>query len=176
MEKIVLLSDLWGKENSEWINFYREILQDHFVVEFYDSGDLGNIDKTDYTEDKLHQQFVNGGIETAVKNLMIKENQPITILGFSVGGSIAWKAAMAGLQVDRLFAASATRIRYETEKPNTAITLYYGEKDPFKPSSDWNKKIEITPHIFANESHNLYMKKEIATVICSTIIKQKKEL
>lgn len=176
MEKIVLLSDLWGKEKSEWINFYREILQDHFVVEFYDSGDLGNIDKTDYTEDKLHQQFVNGGIETAVKNLMIKENQPITILGFSVGGTIGWKAGLAGLKIDRLFAVSSTRIRNENKKPNTQIQLYYGENDAFKPKPDWYKEREITPHLFANENHNLYMKKEIATVICTTIIKQKKEL
>ena len=174
MERIILLSDLWGKEKSEWIHFYLEILQNYFVVEFYDSCDLGNIDTTEYTEEKLHQKFLDGGIETAVKNLLERENQISTVLGFSVGGYIGWKAVLAGLKIDGLFAISSTRIRYEDKKPPGTIELYYGEEDNFKPNTEWFRKLELKENIYKKEEHNLYQKKEIAESICKKIINHSK--
>ena len=71
--RLLLLSDLWGKEQSEWIILYTEILEQHFELKYYDCCELGNVDKTIYSEENLHQQFVNGGIEIAVEKLSQEE-------------------------------------------------------------------------------------------------------
>ena len=75
MEKLVILSDLWGKKKSDWVNNYIAILKDFFDIDFYDCCDLGKIDKAEMIEENLHQQFVNNGIETAVETLIQKEKE-----------------------------------------------------------------------------------------------------
>lgn len=169
-QRFILVSDLWGKEKSEWISYYTEILAQHFEVVFYDSCDLANVDKTEYTEEKIHQQFVNGGVEIAVSNLLKKEIETFSVLGFSVGGFIAWRALLGGLKTQNLFAISATRLRYETNKPDANIALFYGEDDLFKPNTDWFKQLGIKENLYQNEVHELYKKKHIAEAICQLII------
>ena len=70
------------------------------------------------------------------------------ILGFSIGGYIAWKAALEGLKVRNLTAVSATRLRFETTKPDCKIALIYGEHDTFQPSIDWYNRIELDKIIY----------------------------
>ena len=172
--RIILLSDLWGNENADWIVHYTSILEKHFEVKHYDSCTLGNIDKSNVAEDHLHQQFINGGIEKAVLNLLLKENDFVNILAFSIGGTIAWKAALTGLKVQNLFAVSSTRLRYENQKPDGVIELFYGENDAYKPDVYWFGSMEIEPKIYPNEEHEFYRKKQTAEEICGLIIKSKK--
>ena len=167
-----MLSDLWGKEKSDWIVYYTNILEKHFDVAFYDSCDLGNVDKSNYSEEKLHEQFVNGGIQNAVENLIQKEKGIIIILAFSIGGFIAWKACLSGLNAQYLFAISATRLRFETQKPAGTITLLYGEDDDYKPDFDWFQSMELSEIFYKNEAHEFYKKKEIAEDICRMIIEK----
>ena len=47
--KLIILSDLWGKEKSNWVSDYVELLKNKFEIQYYDCCDLGGIDKTDYT-------------------------------------------------------------------------------------------------------------------------------
>lgn len=91
--RFIILSDLWGRDKSNWVSDYVELLRDNFEIQYYDCCELGGIDKTIFTEQSLHDQFVNGGFEIAVENLLNKEKGEIKILAFSVGGTIAWKAA-----------------------------------------------------------------------------------
>lgn len=167
---ILLLSDLWGKEKSDWISHYTSRLEKHFNIVYYDSCELGNIDKTDSSQEKLHEQFINGGIERAVKSLLDKEIEPICILGFSIGGYIAWQACISGLKTPHLFAISSTRLRYTTEKPLGRTELFYGENDAHKPTSNWFEKMEITENIFPDQVHEFYRNGEIAAIICRHII------
>lgn len=170
--RLVLLSDLWGKEKSDWISFYTEILEEHFELHYYDCCALGNIDKFIYSEENLHQQFVNGGIEIAVEKLLQEETQIVTVLGFSIGGLIGWKAAISGLKIENLFALSSTRLRYEAQKPLGNIELFYGENDTFKPDAIWFDNFQLKQNLFPNENHEFYQKKEVATIICNQIIEQ----
>ncbi len=170
--RIILLSDLWGIEKSDWITYYRTALERYFEIIYYDSCELGNVDKSDYSEEKLHHQFVHGGIETATKNLLLKANDAKNILGFSVGGSIAWKAVLSGLKAENIFTLSSTRLRYETQKPSAIIELFFGEEDTHKPNTDWFQKMGISEIFYKNEGHELYKKKEIAEDICNRIIRQ----
>lgn len=169
--RLIILSDLWGKEKSDWILGYVELLNDKFEIQYYDCCDLGGIDKTNYTEENLHSQFVNGGIEKVVENLLKAEKNQIDILAFSIGGTIAWKGAMKGLNVRSLFAVSSTRLRYEYEIPNGAIKLYYGENDSNKPSNDWFEKHSIDFEIIKSKEHNFYVEKDFTTSICKEILK-----
>lgn len=169
--RLIILSDLWGKEKAEWIANYIEILESKFDIKFYDCCELANIDKTDYAEKNLHNQFVNGGIERAVENLLKIENEKIDVLAFSIGGTIAWKAGLKGLNVEKLFAVSSTRLRYENEIPNCAIKLYFGENDSNKPNEDWFEKQAIDFEIIKKKEHNFYVEKDFITSICSEILK-----
>jgi pimeloyl-ACP methyl ester carboxylesterase len=169
--RLIILSDLWGKEKSDWVSAYVELLKDKFEIQYYDCCELGAIDKTNYTEESLHSQFISGGIETAIECFLITEKDQIDVLAFSIGGTIAWKAALKGLNVRSLFAVSATRLRYEDEIPNGAIKLYYGENDSNKPSENWFEKYAIDFEIIKNKEHSFYIEKDFIAFICSEILK-----
>ena len=168
--RLIILSDLWGKEKSDWVFDYVERLKNKFEIQFYDCCELGAIDSTDYTEESLHLQFVNGGIQTGIENLLEAEENQIDVLAFSVGGTIAWKAALKGLNVRLLLAVSSTRLRHEEEIPNGVIKLYYGENDINKPSSNWFEKHSINYEIIKNKGHHFYTQKEFAISICNEIL------
>mgnify|MGYP006385734565 FL=1 len=169
--RLIILSDLWGKEKSAWVSDYIELLNNKFEIQYYDCCELGEIDKTNYTEENLHSQFINGGIEKAVENLLKTEKNQIDILAFSIGGTIAWKAALMGLNVRSLFVVSSTRLRYEDEIPNGTIKLYYGENDSNKPSNDWFEKHSIDFEIIKNKEHDFFTKNDSSTLICNEILK-----
>ncbi|MEO8237445.1 MAG: alpha/beta hydrolase [Flavobacterium sp.] len=112
--RLLILSDLFGGKNPEWVNYYVEKLKSKFEIQYYDVLELGDIDTIDSGEVNIHNQFLNGGIDKAVEVLLHQEKEKVTILGFSIGGTIAWKAALKGLKVSHLIAVSSTRLRFET--------------------------------------------------------------
>jgi hypothetical protein len=162
--RLIILSDLFGNRHFDWENFYINSLKSHYDVQYYDCCELGNIDKSIDTQKHLHQQFVDDGIEKAVGNLLALEKGIIDILAFSIGGTIAWKAGLKGLKINNLIAISATRLRYETDKPNCNIKLYFGEKDVFKPLRNWFERLGIDINILENEGHDCYILKKAAFV------------
>jgi pimeloyl-ACP methyl ester carboxylesterase len=173
MEKLVILSDLWGNIKSDWLPHYTEILKKHFEIKYYDCRELGEIDLKEYTEKKIHQQFMNGGVDRAIKNLLNKEADITNVIGFSLGGYIAWKSALEGLKIENITAISSTRLRYENIKPPCKIDVIYGENDKFKPENDWFFRLKLKQIIFYNEVHDFYRNKENAINICDEIIKKK---
>lgn len=172
-QRLIILSDLWGTENSSWITHYIAILKNYYDVKYYDSRILGEIDNTEKTKENLHEKFIQGGVETAVTNLLAKENKIKVILGFSIGGYIAWKACNSGLNTEKLIAVSSTRLRYEKQKPSISIELIYGEEDTYKPSANWFKELNINPTIFNKLGHDLYRRKKIAKEIAESIIENR---
>lgn len=170
--RLVILSDLWGKEKSDWALAYVELLKGKFEIQYYDCCELGGIDKTNYNEDNLHSQFINDGVDRAVENLLKAEKNQTDILAFSIGGTIAWKAALKRMNVRSLFAVSSTRLRYEVEIPNGAIKLYYGDNDSNKPKNNWFEKHAIDFEIIKNKEHDFYTEKECSALICNEILKK----
>ncbi len=166
--RLLLLSDLFGG-NPKWIQNYIEILEPKFDIQYYDVLKLAEIDLL-VDEKEIHNQFLNGGIEKAVTNLLNSEKENIAILGFSIGGTIAWKASLKGLKTTELVAVSSTRLRFETEMPNCKIKLYFGEKDLNSPKSQWFSEFGISNLIFENHDHLLYQEKENAFLICSNFL------
>jgi pimeloyl-ACP methyl ester carboxylesterase len=168
---LFILSDLWGKEKSDWISTYTELLEIKFDIQYFDCCELGEIDKNHYTEENLHNQFLNEGIEKAVDNLLKFEKSKIDVLAFSIGGTIAWKAALKGLNIGSLFAVSSTRLRYENEIPTCKLKLYYGETDSNKPSEDWFEKLSIDFEIIKYKEHSFYKEITFIQLLCSEILK-----
>lgn len=169
-KRLIILSDLWGREKSEWINQYTDLLNDAFETSFYDSCELGKIDKSVYEEKSLHGQFINNGIETAVNTLLDPEKGKVNILAFSIGGTIAWKFGIASNNIESLYCISSTRLRNENIKPNGNIELYYGEDDKFKPQLNWFEKMEVHYDIIKGHGHLLYTDNDFATMLCKRII------
>jgi len=99
------------------------------------------------------------------------EKGKINILAFSVGGLIAWKAGLIGLEIENLYAISSTRLRYETEKPNGNLKIYFGSKDNYKPKEDWSNNLNISSLIIQNKNYEMYKEVGFANEICNKIIK-----
>jgi hypothetical protein len=168
--RLIILSDLWGFPKSDWMHLYIQNLAPHFDIKIYDSCQLANIDRSDYTQENLHQQFIAGGIDHAVDQLLSHETDKVTVLAFSIGGTIAWKAGISGLSMDNFHAISATRLRYEKESPHTSIHLFYGKKDLHQPQKDWLASHHLNKIIFEDEDHDCYQKPDCIEIICKKII------
>ena len=172
--RLIILSDLWGKGKSDWVKYYTETLEQYFEIKYYDCCELAEIDISKYEEDYLHQQFINGGIEKAVENLVFNETEKVYIMAFSIGGFIAWKAMQSGLPSENLFAVSSTRLRNERQKPRGFIQLFYGENDAFQPDENWFLDLNLEIEIFKNEDHNFYQTKNAGKSISQQIIQHLK--
>lgn len=168
--RLVILSDIWGNRNSAWISPYIESLKTNFDLQYYDCCELGEINSESSDIDSIRQDFLEHGIETAIRNLCLKEKEEIYILGFSIGGLIAWKAALAGLKAKYICAISSTRLRYESSKPKSMIDLIFAANDPFKPSDDWFESLSLVRTIYKNESHEFYRDEEISRKLIQHMI------
>lgn len=160
-QRLVILSDLWGSRKSDWVSYYTSNLREHFDLVHYDSPALGEVNDLIHTEEDLHHQFIEGGLTKAVQALLKMERERITVLGFSMGGTIAWQACNSGLNAQSSFALSSTRLRLETNKPATRIELFYGEEDTYRPSSQWFEEMGLRENIFDQEGHEFYKKKNL---------------
>jgi len=171
-KRLVILSDLWGDVNNEWLHYYINTLAQKFDIEYYNCYVLAEVNTIDFKKEELHKQFVNHGITTAVEKLIALELDELDVLAFSIGGTIAWKAALKGLKVKSIFAVSATRLRYELNKPTCEINLIYGEQDPFKPSIEWLEKMNLSYEVLKNVGHDLYSQKRFSVDICDEIMRK----
>lgn len=167
--RLIILSDIFGNTPENWMIDYKNTLNSHFQIIEYDCRVLAEISSTD--PDAVHAEFVTGGIERAVENLLKieSESSEMTILGFSIGGTIGWKFACQH-KCRQLFLVSATRLRNEEVKPTTQITLFYGEFEANGPSKDWFERFKLVPVIFEKEAHEYYKTQNFVKSICSTIL------
>ena len=154
----------------DWWSIYQDKLSHYFDVVFYDCTELAEIDVKILDEKGLHEQFINGGIEKAVQKLVDLEKQKITLLAFSVGGSIAWKYALETSNIDSIYCVSSTRLRKEIIKPSANIHLWYGANDFYKPNQKWFDKHEIVPNILDSMQHEMYKENECSKLVCNTIL------
>ncbi|PXY41514.1 alpha/beta hydrolase [Flavobacterium cheongpyeongense] len=168
--RLLILSDVFGGKNPEWVKLYIDLLELKFDIQYYDVLELANITVLDFTEMDIHNQFLNGGIDKAVHNLLELEKDEVAVLGFSIGGTIAWKASLKGLKASYLIAVSSTRLRYETHLPDCKIKLYFGDKDLNLPDLKWFSDMKVSRHFFENQAHQLYLDQNNVAVICNEFL------
>ncbi|WP_378188277.1 hypothetical protein ACE939_07405 [Aquimarina sp. W85] len=167
--KLVILSDIWGTLNSDWITTYLQKLDNHFDVKFIDVRTLAGINYKIQEINVVHANFVQYGIQKAVKGLSCIETD--YILAFSIGGTIAWKTIALGLKIKHLFAVSSTRLRKEDCHLACSTTLFYGSLDTNKPRALWQKRYSDHTQIYTNEYHEFYRKPSYAHRISNYIIR-----
>lgn len=156
-KEIIIISDIYGIDDADWVKYYQNNLSSlEYSIKFYDACTLAGVDLNPYTEKHLHKQFVEFGIQEAVDKLLKLNTERRTIIGCSVGGVIAWKAALSGLAIERLICISSTRLRLETQKPNTLIECYFGDNDLYKPDKVWFDRHSIELKLIKNGSHGIY--------------------
>lgn len=170
-ERLIIISDLWGRKKSEWLINYTQILKTKFNIAFYDSCELGQVDTSHYTQENLHKQFVNGGIEEATDKLIAYEKQKVNILAFSIGGTIAWNFGLKSGNINSLICVSSTRLRYETKRPDGNLALYFGENDQYKPTIEWFENMNLEYEVFSNKGHQVYCESQFAKVLSEKIVK-----
>lgn len=168
--RLIILSDLWGKSKVDWLKFYTNQLESAFTIEFYDCCKLGEIDIEDYTEKSLHQQFVNGGIERAVHNLLALEKSEVQLLAFSIGGTIAWKYGLKSGLIKKLTCVSSTRLRYESQRPSGDVTVYFGEEDSYKPPEPWMKSMTDNFILLPGKDHSVYQESSFSKMLCKQLL------
>lgn len=167
--KALLLSDLWGFRKDNWQSYYKTLLLPHYNTTMLDSTILAGIPQTIHQQDNLHAQFIDGGIDLAVNYLCSQAEGYDLIIGVSIGGTIAWKAMLKGLQTKKLIGLSATRLRYETQKPKSNIRLIYGTEDPYAPNTSWFQQMNIEPIMLVGQGHDLYKDQSILDEIIKAI-------
>lgn len=169
--KLIILSDLWGFENNHWLSSYLTLLSPVFNIKTYDCGKLGQVDVSSGNEEQIHHAFVTGGIDRAVNQLLALEREPVQVLGFSIGGTVAWKAALQGLKVPRFCAVSATRLRHEQVGIDCqAVKLYFGKDDLFAPEIHWFDQMQIPVERVEGQGHLLYQAEAHIPQVCDWLV------
>jgi len=169
-ERLVILSDMWGTKKGLWITSYLGYLQQYFDITFYDCQQLANLDVRIHSEENVHNAFVNGGIDTAVAHLLKKENESAHYLGFSTGGTIAWKANLLGLPMKSLYTVSSTRTRSEVEKPSCPTRTLFGDGDMYRPKSIWYENLGLKGELIKGFGHGMYADEKIIKKVCLDLL------
>lgn len=166
-KRLVILTDLFGLQNADWLYAYSLYLQDRYQVQVYDTQELAELPSSLIKEKEVHDYFVEQGIEKAVENLLKQEKESFSILAFSIGGTIAWKASLQSSLIEKMTLVSSTRIRFEANSPTIPFTLYFGEQDSFRPSQEWVEKQDKSNKtaIIPSQKHTMYQLPEIAKTI-----------
>lgn len=171
-KELIIVSDLWGRNRSDWLVHFEQLLGERYDLKFYDACQLGEVDLTDYNQENLHRQFVDFGIEKAVNKLLNLEPKPKLYIGISVGGVILWRAGLLGLPIQKLVTISATRLRHETEKPNVPIQLFFGLLDEYQPDKNWFNALQVDGHFIPKGDHDIYQNSlTVAQIFNQSILK-----
>ncbi|PCI31957.1 MAG: hypothetical protein COB60_10240 [Flavobacteriaceae bacterium] len=173
---LLIISDLWGFQNSDWLQAYLEQLSPYFEISIFDCYLHSEISPSLTSETEIHSYFIKKGMGICSEKLTkIITKQPC-ILAFSIGGTIAWKTVLKNNQFKTFFAVSATRLRLENKRPTGNISLFYGAEDNSRPTEAWFEQNNIPYTLFKEKKHNFYMKQDSSTSICSSLINENKLL
>jgi pimeloyl-ACP methyl ester carboxylesterase len=169
-EKLVILSDMWGSKKGLWITSYLGYLQQYFDIQFHDTQQLADVDLVVCTSENLYEAFQNGGLNTAVAQLLRKEKQPCHYLTFCAGGTVAWHAALKGLPMKSLYAISPIDLPLDMPKPDCPIRLLYGGNDKDLPSGKWANEKGVSLEVMEGYGHELYSDEKIIQKVCLSLL------
>ena len=169
-ERLVILSDIWGSKKGLWITSYLGYLQQYYDIVYYDIQQLSDIEVLIHSKENLHEAFLNGGLDTAVAQILKKESIPSHYLTFGSGGTIAWRGALRGLPVKSIYAASPSAIEMEHNRPNCPVLLLYGEHDGQIPAVEWSALHDIPVETVPQFGRELYSDEKIIQMICLRLL------
>ena len=169
-ERLVVVSDMWGSKKGLWITSYLGYLQQYYDIVFYDSRELAHIDRKNRTAEGIYSAFINGGLDSAVSQLLASETESSHYLTFCAGGTIAWKAALKGLPIKSLYAVSPIEMHHYTQGPDCPITLLYGELADKIPSTEWSIQTKAVIERVPKFGHEMYSDEKIIRKVCLDLL------
>lgn len=169
-KRLVILSDIWGCKKGLWITSYLGYLQSYFDITFYDCRELGYVDTRISNTDDLHDAFLDGGMDKAVKRLLEIEKEPAHYLTFCAGSTIAWKAALQGLPIKCLYAISPFGLEASVQKPDIPVNLLYGEYQKLTPAEERAPENGLTLETVPRFGHELYTDEKIIQKVCLDLL------
>ena len=153
--KVLVLSDI-----NAWPTFKDfQIIKPQGSIEFKNILELADTPNHFSSIDQRHQYLVEEGINKAVKKLLPMSEFDM-VFGFSVGGTIAWKACVEGMSCNKLVCVSSTRLRYEINRPKVLVKLIFGENDEYKPKLEWFDRMKLDRELYPNGGHEFYTTKK----------------
>lgn len=160
--RIIVLTDLKGQPalSKQELHLIIGASEVHKSIERVDSRVLAEIPKSKWNKEEIHLAFIEGGIEMAVQNLNLLCKEKIDLIGYSIGGTIAWKTALSNENVDSIYAVSATRLRKELRKPDCRIRLLYGDQDLYTPGPNWCEELDLSPLVLTQARHEFYTQRK----------------
>ena len=168
-KSLLLLSDIDGWEDCEWLDLYKENLKAFKSVDYKDvlnlAGISSNLDKS-----KRHELLVNGGIESCIQSLSSSDKRYSHVMGFSIGATIAWYYTdLSKLDFDSIVCVSGTRLRFCEEKHSKNVSMIFGSQDSFKPTSQWFFKMGIHVLILPDHNHEFYKEQSSVDIIMKAL-------
>ncbi|OAJ34142.1 hypothetical protein [Piscirickettsia salmonis] len=122
---------------------------------------------TNFTKESMHSQYISTGIERAAHTLAESCLSYDLAIGFSVGGTVFWKASKYFDKFTKeLICVSSTRLRYEKEPIIAKTHLIYGGNDIYKPDIMCMKALANSYQILDKLEHEFYRSYDIRKIIC----------
>lgn len=167
-----MLSDIHGFSNCEWIDDYCTELSPKFEIVLLDSLVLADIDYIYLTPDEVHEKMLKGGIQTAVNKLSNIIATEQNVIGFSIGGTILWKALLGKTASTKLVCVSSNRLRFEVATPHCPVLTIFGNQDRLRPDANWYNEKNLQRKTLQGD-HDFYKTK---TGIAETLVELKRYL
>lgn len=169
-EKLVVVSDMWGTQKGLWITSYLGYLQQYFDIEFYDSRELAQLEGDFASADEIYAAFIDGGMDSAVSQLLLKEQTESHYLTFCAGGTITWHAALKGLPVKSLYAVSPIDLEDQSEGPDCPVRVLFGENDLKVSGTEWMIQTGAQVETISNFGHDMYSDEKIIQKVCLDLL------
>ncbi len=168
-EKLVVVSDMWGAQKGLWITSYLGYLQQYFDIVFYDSRELAQIENNLTSAEEVYDAFINGGMDRAVSQILIKEQTESHYLTFCAGGTITWHAALKGLPVKSLYAVSPIDLEDQLQGPDCPVSVLFGENDKVT-GTDWTIRTGAQVEAIPNFGHDMYSDEKVIQKVCLDLL------
>lgn len=151
--KCLLITDIFGLPAPD--HPVISCLEKHADLTTLQPADLANMPQL--VGEELHQfLFEKGGFETAATRISTLEPQFDIAIGFSVGGSLIWRACQEGLETQTVFCLSSTRLRKEKSKIKPVSHVFFGALDENRPDNEWLRSYPDFYLIGRHEDHGFY--------------------
>ena len=152
--KCILISDIYD-EPANGGDLARQLPEDTQLHQFSLAKLVG---KPEWSGERLHDHLVNrGGTELAVQRLLEQHKSVDIAIGFSAGGTVLWRACLAGLACADLFCLASTRLRNETAKPPGRTHVFFDQKDIDSSSQTRLRRLSDSFHVFRDGRHTAYL-------------------
>ena len=178
-QRLVMVSDVSGSRQDNWITTYLAALHPHFEITYYDLQELGKVSLKQVRSAFMREAFEKEGWALAQRNFIEEERatggQDTIYLGFGLGSKLIWNSVSEELPAKSLWMVSSPELGPVDHVGLIPSYFYFGGQDHSAQRavlSENSERLSIVPHF----GSSMYMDEEIATGICQDLIESETSL